>query len=61
MSYPLSLLPVNNKPKIIPNFAGVVDTGNVRFAGVNDMIAGVVGTGDASLEPLTLKEQSVKI
>jgi hypothetical protein len=28
--------PVSNKPKMLPNFAGVVDTDNASMVGVNE-------------------------
>jgi hypothetical protein len=47
----VSLIPANDKPKMLPNFTGVIDTGNASFSGNNDTgnacIAGVVDTGDA--------------
>ncbi len=50
------LIPAGNNPKMAPNFAYVVDTGNASFAAVNDpsnaCIAGIVDTRDVPSESL---------
>jgi hypothetical protein len=54
------LKPPSNKPKILPNFASVINTSNISFTGVNDpgdaCIDGAVGTGDAPLEHFTVRQ-----
>jgi hypothetical protein len=34
---PMLLILASNKPKMLPNFAGVIDTSNASFAGVIDI------------------------
>ncbi len=44
----------SNKPKMITNFPGVIDTGDASFTSINDIgnacIAGVINTGEALLQ-----------
>jgi hypothetical protein len=53
-------MPASNKPKMLLNFSGVVDTGNASLASYNDtgnaVIPGVIETGDAPLESLTVRQ-----
>jgi hypothetical protein len=53
-------MPVSNKPKMLPNFASVLDTDNASFAGANNTnsacLACIVDTCEAPLETLTVRQ-----
>jgi hypothetical protein len=62
MTSPLLLIPsINNKPRMLNNFACVVDTGNASLTGVNDTGNACIAITNFDVWSLTFKEQSVKI